>query len=341
MTRPTIADVARAAGLSASTVDRVLNARSPVRASTAIQVLEAAEKLGFYATTVIRQRLGTDKPARTFGFLLQQGSRMFYQDVAKALTEAAKDFGAARITAKIEFLDDLSPESVSEHLLKLGDRVDALALVAAEHPRVTLAIEKLHAQNVPSFALISALTAPSGVGYVGLDNIKVGRTAAWAIANMCKSPGKVGFIVGNHRYRSQELNEIGFRSYFREHAPEFQILEPQSSFEDRRHAAEITGDLLTREPGLVGLCISGGGITGVIQAIREAGAAGRLVTVGYELMEPTRTGLIDGVIKLILSHPLKELARQAIAAMAEAVEHQGRPLRQVLLPFDVYTPENV
>ena len=38
---------------------------------------------------------------------------------------------------------------------------------------------------MPVFALISDLTAQSRAGYIGLDNWKVGRTAAWAIANIC------------------------------------------------------------------------------------------------------------------------------------------------------------
>jgi LacI family transcriptional regulator len=77
MERPTIADLARAAKVSISTVDRVLNGRDPVRPQTAERVLAAAEAIGFYATGVIRQRLGKDKPDRTFGFLLQQRSRPF------------------------------------------------------------------------------------------------------------------------------------------------------------------------------------------------------------------------------------------------------------------------
>jgi hypothetical protein len=42
---------------------------------------------------------------------------------------------------------------------------------------------------------------------------------------MAGSVNKV-ILVGNHRYRCQEMNESGFRSYFREHAPGFTLLEP-------------------------------------------------------------------------------------------------------------------
>ena len=47
MTRPTIRDVAVAAGVSAKTVSRVLNDERYVRPETAAQVRAAAARLGF------------------------------------------------------------------------------------------------------------------------------------------------------------------------------------------------------------------------------------------------------------------------------------------------------
>ena len=342
MGRPTIADVAQAAGVSISTVDRVLSGREKVRRVTAERVLAAAEEIGFYATAAIKHRLGSDKPVRTFGFLLQQGTRTWYRNLAQALAEAAQNNPHARIHAKIEFMDNLAPENVASHMQQLGSKVDALGVVAAQHPSVTEAIENLHASGVPTFALISALTANCGTGYVGLDNWKVGRTSAWAFANICKQPGKIGIIVGSHRYRSQEMNEIGFRSYFRENATEFQLLEPMPSAEDRRVAAELTRDLLLREPDLAGLYISGGGITGVMPALREHNMAGKLVTVGYELINETRAGLLDGVLTMLISHPLTKLAETTMDCMLEAcTEERMGNLPTRLLPFEIYTAENL
>ena len=48
--RPTIQDLAENAGVSVATVDRVLNRRLPVRESTALRVVSAAEAIGYHAT---------------------------------------------------------------------------------------------------------------------------------------------------------------------------------------------------------------------------------------------------------------------------------------------------
>jgi LacI family transcriptional regulator len=342
MGRPTIVDLAQAAKVSISTVDRVLNGRSPVRQDTSQRVLEAAEAIGFRATSAIRQRLSVEKPGRTFGFLLQQRSTPFYVSLGNALVEAAQACTLVCARPRLEFQQDLTPSAVAAQLQALGEHADAVALVAADHPRITEAIDVLSARGVPVFAIISDLTARAKAGYVGLDSWKVGRSAAWAIAGLAKRPGKVAIFVGSHRYLCQDVCEVAFRSYFRETAPRFELLETLTSLEDERLAFEATLNLLKRHPDLVGLYIAGGGINGVMEALRYQNAFHQLVTVGLDLTGETRSGLIDGVVNLILSHPLRLLAATIVEAMAHGTEKDRETVQsQFLLPFDVYTPENI
>ena len=336
--RSTIADLAQTSGVSISTIDRILNGRHPVRKATGDKVLAAAEVIGFYATPALRERLGVGRPVTRLGFLLQQSNRPYYQMLAAWLSDAAVTVGPG-VQLVVEHMNDLAPEAVAARMVEMGNRVDAIAAISAEHPRITQAIEALAARQIPVFGLISGLTATCDTGYVGLDNWKVGRTAGWAIARLCKVPGRVGILVGHHRYRCQEMNETGFRSYFREHSPDFTLLEPISTFEDRRVTRDVTEDLLAREPDLVGLYLSGGGITGAMEAIAASGRAGKLVVVGHEMMDPTRTGLIDGILTIVIAHPTARLIHEAIEAMRDAVS--GQPPGQRLIGFDIYTAENI
>jgi LacI family transcriptional regulator len=340
--RPTIADLARAAKVSVSTVDRVINGRDPVRKPTAEKVLTAANALGFHAAGVIRHRLGSGRPTKTLGFLLLQKTRSLYQILGESLAEAARASTLVQATPKIVHVEDLDPAAVAGEIERLGRSVDAIAIVAANHPRVAAAVTALHEQGVPVFALISELTAPAAAGYVGLDNFKVGRTAGWAIANFCKRPGPVAIIVGSHRFRCQDLNEMGFRSYFREHAPDFSLLEPLSSLEDARYAAEVTRDLLARVPGLAALYVAGGGMSGVLAALRDNDAHRRIVTIGHDLTRHTQAGLIDGFLRLVIAHPVSEMTQALVAAMATAAlakDHGVPP--SLVLPFYIHTSENV
>lgn len=341
MARPTIKDVAREAGVSISTVNRILGGAVGVRAPTAQIVSEAATRIGYYGLGAIEARLAAQKPKLKLGFLLLQPSRTFYKMLGAALQSAANKIETHHVDTEIVFAEDLSPNLLSKKLMQLGESCDAVGLVSPVHPQITQAVDTLAAKKIPVFALISQLSATGSVNYVGLDNWKVGRMSAWAFHKFSHAPGKIGILVGNHRYRCQEMNEAGFRSYFREYAPNFQLLEPISTFETSSVAEEMTEKLLNQHPDLSGLFVSGGGISGALSALRSNGRAGIINCVGYELMDSTRAGLLDGTLTMIISHPLQRLAKATINGMVNVKTDGAAGVQTLILPFDIYTRENI
>jgi LacI family transcriptional regulator len=342
MPRATIKDVAAAAGLSVSTVNRALHDAEKVRNETIRAVLQAAESVGFYGVSSIRDRLSLARPKVRIGILLLQRHRMLYRSLGLALEAAAREVRDHDVVIQIEFLDELSAQNVSEALAQLGSTSDMIGVVSAEHPLVSAAIEQLAETGVRTFALISQLTARCSVGFIGLDAWKVGRTAGWAIGNICKQPGKIGILVGNLRYRCQETNESGFRSYLREHGAGYELFEPQATFESATIARDLTESLLAKHPDLKGLFICGGGASGALSALRDSGRGREIVVVGLDLTEATRAGLHDGTLNFVVSHSLDTLARESLAAMIRAFDGgPAFPPQAISLPFEIYTPENL
>lgn len=342
MARPTINDLALAAGVSVSTVNRVLSGAANVRTPTVELVREAAERIGFYGLGAIRSQMIAKRPKLRFGFLLHQSTRMFYRNMGTALLAEARVSRSHDIEPVIVHAEDLSPQFLASQLLELAETCQAVAVVAAVHPLISQAVDALEQRNVPVVALISQLAATGSISYVGPDNWKAGRTAAWAVANLSKAPGKVGILVGNHRYRGQEMNEAGFRSYFREYAPEFTLLEPLSTFETGAVAEEMTEKLLTENLDIKGLFVAGGGISGAMNALRTSGRAHGIITVAHQLMENTRAGLMDGTIAMVLNDPLDRLAKEAFSIMIRSCTHPNERGRSTtVLPFEIYTRENI
>lgn len=342
MKRPTIRDVAERAGVSVATTNRVLSGADSVTPKTREKVREAAEAIGFYGLGAIAARNNAARQRYRFGVILLQPHRPFYQLVARALLKAAQEQVAFDVELRIEHLEDLSPQNTAERALALANECDAVCVTTAVHPVITKAVEEIQARGIPVFALISQLAATGQIHYIGLDHWKVGRTAGWAFHNICKSSGKIALLVGNPRFRNQEMNETGFRSYFREHASDFVLLEPLSTFESSAVAEEMTERLLSDHPDLAGLYVAGGGISGVLAALRTTGRAGTLVVVGYELMDNVRSALLDGTLTLSISHPLAQLANEAITGMISAVaSKEPNASYTKIVPFDLYTRENV
>ena len=342
MPRATIRDIASFANLSVSTVNRAIHEPKKLREETLRTVLQAAESVGFYGVPTLKLSLLTTRLKVRIGILLLQRTRVLYRNLAQALEEAARGHRDHEIVLRIDYLDELSPQNVSDGLKRLAEQSDVIGVVATEHPIVSSTIEELAVKGIKVFAIISQLTARCNVGYVGLDAWKVGRISGWAFDNICRAPGKIGVLVGNHRYRCQETNESGFRSYFREHTRGFEILEAQSTFETATIAQEVTEEILGRHPDLVGLFISGGGISGAIAALRASGRAKEIVAVGYDLTDITRSALLDGTLNFLVSHPLPLLARRLMEAMVHSFDGGPEfPPQSIALPFEVFTPENL
>ena len=341
MPRPTIKDLAETAGVSVSTVNRILHDPRSVRQNTRDLVLETAEKIGFYAVGAIQSRISAAKKKYRLGFILQQSHRSYYKIIAAELKSAAEIYPDATIGITVEFLENLTPQNISERMRFLGGICDAIGVVAAVHPLVSEAVSELQADGKPVFGLISQLSATGHDNYVGPDNWKVGRNAAWFIDHACKQPGKIAILVGNHRYRCQDMNESGFRSYFREYAPGFTILDPLSTFESSDVAQELVEKLLREVPDLAGIFVAGGGITGVITALRQNTKPGQVVLVGHQLMDVTRQALLDGYMTLAISTPMDVFARTTISNMVSALSNPDHGSQTAVIPFALHIRENI
>lgn len=345
----TMFDVAREAGVGVATVDRVINRRARVRAETAARVLAAAEKIGFNRIGLIRKRIDEDTSSFRLGFILQK-TTAFYGELGEALLEAAKSTAIPLGKSSIIYLEDLTPSSIVSTLLKMSEKVDAIAVVAADHPLINKTVSDLKRKGVPVFALISDLSGNDSAGYVSVDHRMMGRTAAWTMINRLPQGGKLGLMIGSHRYLCQEQAEISFRSYLREHAPQFDVLETMMNLEDSRLAESATLELLSQHKDLKGIYIAGGGVEGVVQALTShtpnkhplKDKSGEFTTICHDLTAHSRQALIDGYITMVLSHPNKWMATSLIEAMIGAIRTPGNKGRHhVVLPHITYTSANV
>lgn len=342
MRRPTIADLAHASGVSVATVDRVLNGRHRVREETARRVYDAAQSIGYHAVGLIRQRVFQDLPQYRLAFLLQKPMQSFYQAFAREIETAAHDLTTARIQVQIDYPSAATPAAIIEKLRMLGARNQAVAVVGPDYPAVTTAVEELKERGVPVFSLLSDLATGVRDAYVGVNNRKVGRTAAWIIARTAPRPGKVACFVGSHRFHGHELREIGFRSYFRENAPDFDVVDTLINLETPEITHEATLTLLQKHPDLAGLYVCGGGMEGAVSAIREEGLGGRVALVVNELTPDSKAGLADDIVTMVIATPLPALCKEAISLMVGAIENGETAVPgQSFLPFDIYLSENI
>ncbi|MBL0372523.1 LacI family DNA-binding transcriptional regulator [Rhizobium sp. KVB221] len=340
--RPTISDLARAAGVSVATVDRVINGRHKVRPETSRRVHDAASEIGYLNLNLIHQPEPRQGAEYRLGLILPKPQSAFFQSVARTFEAAAATAPGIRAIVQIEYATELNPAGVAEMLTDMAARNQAIAITAPDYPAVTAAVEAAAARNIPVFSLFSDFASGVRAGYIGMNNRKAGRTAAWLIARTAKHPGKVAVLVGSHRLQGHELREIGFRSFFREKAPEFDVLNTLIDIDSAQSTYEQTAALIRQHPDLVGYYITGGAIEGAIAAIREARLGENLRVVVTELTLDSRAALADEIITMAISVPLQAVCRELVQLMIGAIDNgQASVAGQTFVPFELHLPESV
>ncbi|MCX2721197.1 LacI family DNA-binding transcriptional regulator [Roseibium salinum] len=341
--RPTISDVASTAGVSVATVDRVLNGRHPVREETARRVYEAATEIGYHASNVILQRMSGSLPEVRLGFLLHKRDQSFYQAFAAEIERAVAATPGVAARAQVRYVTSQSPKDIVADLESLAETAQAIAMTSIDHHMVTAAVQSLKSCGIPVYSLLSDFAQGVRESYVGTNNVKVGRTTAWLISRTARSPGKVAVFVGGHRWHGHELRETGFRSYFREHAPEFQVVETLVNLDTREVTYEATLELLGRHKDMRGFYVAGGGMEGAIAALRELQRSeDEISVIVNELTPDTQLALQDHLITAVVATPLEQICRAAIDLMVSAIAHgPAETPGQMFLPFDLHVPESV
>jgi LacI family transcriptional regulator len=301
--RATVGDVARAAGVSTATVDRVLNRRPGVRESTVQRVMRAASQLDYLPEPDLLASLAP-RPMELM-FLLPAGTNRYLQMLGDYIGYAQDTLAPFNVRCRCRFIDSFDPQVLAEGLLRHGKGVDGLAFMAAEHPLVREAVNTLAERGVHVVTLISDLSNSRRVAYVGMDNRAAGRTAGHLIGRFIgPRSGQVAMIAGSLSYRGHEEREMGFLHAMREMFPALGVIGLREGQDDADNNHRQAKALLDRHPDLIGMYNIGGASDGVARALKEAGRDQSVVFIGHGLTPDTRGLLIDGTLDAVITqHP--------------------------------------
>jgi LacI family transcriptional regulator len=315
--KPGIADVARQAGVSTATVDRVLNHRPGVRPATMQAVLKAAAALGYLPQDDLYRAL-RPQPMR-LAFLLPAGTYRFLNMLGDHVDIAHEQLEPYNVQCRSRFVEGFNPQVLAEALLREGRRADGIAFMALEHPLVREAVNTLAERGVHTITLISDLSRSARIAYVGLDNRAAGRSAGLLLGRFIGArSGKVAMIAGSRYYRGHEEREMGFQHILEEKFPHLRLRGMHEGHDDADTNYRQSRQLLEQYPDLVGIYNIGGATDGVARALKEAGRDQDTVLVGHGLTPDTRALLIDGTLDALLNQNLHSTILNSVRIFANA-----------------------
>lgn len=338
--RASLQDVARTAGVSLATVDRVLHGRPGVRARTVERVNAAIEQLG-YRPDPAAARLARNRSARVV-FVLPAGTNSFITMLSQQLQALAPWLIEQRAAATVQTVDVFSPSAVAQKLAELQAQCDAVVVMAQDHPQVRAAIDDLVAHGTVVVTLVSDVPAARRSHFVGIDNVAAGRTAATLLGRFIGArPGPVGIVMGSRALRDHAERLFGFEQVMATEHPHLQLLPPIEGHDLSERTEPLVAELLQREPGLLGLYSIGAGNRGIGRALEASGRQRGVTWVCHELTPHARRALLDGTADAVINQDAGHEVRSA-CRLALAQVHGERVIAdQERIRIDVFLKDNL
>lgn len=340
MARATIEDVARQAGVSVATVDRVLNGRAAVRAQT-VERVEGAIRLLNYQPDRLAARLARGKEYR-FCFVLPEGNNSFMIGLGEEVRAAAARMGQEKVTIDMRLTDVFEADTLARALDHIGDIYDGVAVVALDHPRVKEAINGLTERGVTVVTLVSDVPGSRRAHFVGIDNAAAGRTAATLMGRYLGARrGKVGLIAGSLSLRDHIERQFGFEQVMLHEYPHLTTLPVREARDDWQKVETVAAQLLAEHPDLIGIYNVGAGTRGIVTALEASGRHKTIVYVAHELTEQSRRALVDGTVDIIINQDAGHEVRSAIRVLMAKADKAPIVEAMERIRIDIFVRENL
>lgn len=333
--KATAEDVAREAGVSASTVDRVLNNRGGVSEAKERRVFAAARRLKL-------DRALDPRAARTLrvAAFMQPPSNPFHAALAAAVQAQNRGPNPFNIQTRIFHAEAARIDETARRVRAAGAEHDALIICLPHDDALAQVLEQLAARGKPVVTLATDIRC-RGATYVGPDNHRSGRLAGELMGRFLgRGGGEVIVIAGLLSMIGQEERHAGFRAVLAERYPGCRIAE----FCESREQGDLAGDLvyhaLRRNPSIRGIYNESAGAKPVVEALARLGRLGEVTFITHELTPDRRLLLESGAIDAVIDQNPRlevETALRAIAAVHCRTDADPGP---TITPVDIYMREN-
>ncbi|WP_205737794.1 LacI family DNA-binding transcriptional regulator [Granulosicoccus antarcticus] len=335
-----MSDVARVAGVSYATADRVINDRGNVAEKSVRKVHDAMSELG-YIRNVAAANLSRQRTYR-LAFLLPKGRNAFFSRVRAHLDSLVEHLVVDQISVDVSEIDAFDVEGLKHSLLSIVDAsYDGIAVVGLQSEEIAEPLRKLQEQGTSIIGLVSDLPVDHRAAYVGINNVAAGRTAGRLLGlSHAGRKGCVQMIVGSLDARDHADRLSGFREVISEDYPNIELLDPIMTRDDAEKVAAVVKEALVAEPKVSAVYNVGAGNSGLVAALEQCTRPKRFFCIVHELVAHTHKALLNKHIDLVIDQRPDVEINRSITILKALIDGREIPPMQDLVPT-IYVRDNL
>ncbi|MBD0382466.1 LacI family DNA-binding transcriptional regulator [Paenibacillus sedimenti] len=295
----TIHDVAERAGVSVTTVSRVLNNRGYISESTRSKVYQCMEELGYQPNEIARSLL--KKQSNIIGLIVPNVSHPFFGELASFVEYYAYEHGFKMLLCN-SHLDPVKEKEYIEMMRR--NRVDGI--IMGSH---TLEVEDYRNLHHPIVTFDRQID--SEIPYMSSDNYRGGELATELLVKKdCK---KIAHICGNleldllANQRTQAFQDVVSR-----HEVEHLIVQTDMNVFDQQQYERIIAELFREHPDIDGVFATSDIIAAYV--VQHCYKLGKRVPHDIRIVGYDDVSAASWVVPSIttIQQPIEEMSKQAI-----------------------------
>ena len=328
-------DIADAAGVSITTVDRVLNERGSVSRKAREKVVAAARELG-----IPRLLPEVDTGLLHVDIVLPDNRSPFFRRLGQAFQRIVAMLDRRLVVHRVSV-----PDNDEAALLRIlaPRRYPRRALIVAapdsEASRQALHQAQLRGEHV--VMVVTRVEALPEAAYVGIDNYAAGRTAGHLIGRYCPQGGRILILSSRRDYRGHRERSQGCRDALAGLPHLLCDAVSRETRDDPDQCYLALGDAFRRGEGIAAIYNTGAGSPGVVAALRRF-VAHKVCWITHELSDDHRQYMQQGLLDVVIDQDPDTQALRAIQHMLAALGlAPPAPGSEQGGEFRLYVPENM
>ena len=296
--KPTIIDIAKVLGVSTATVHRALHNHPSMTPMTKNRVLQMAKKMG-YKPNLAARYLSSKRSLRISVNTLR-GTTSFWDEVRTGIEDEKKSLDLENVEIEYRTYPSLGEGELTAFEEALQSKVDGIITFPSDADSLKPLMRRAAKANVPVVFVATDAPGTGRLSVVSIDTMASGALAADLMGRLVQGQGSVGVTLFDAAITEHAEKFNAFKSTMESLYPAIRVHDPIEDHDLDETAYEQCRKLIAESPDLVGIYVTTENSTPVMNAVRDAGVAGKLTIVTTDLfptlVEEIRSGLVTATI---------------------------------------------
>ncbi len=346
MMEVTIKDIARIAGVSTGTVDRVIHERGNVAVEVRNRVQQVMRELGYQPNIMARSLANNRKSLRIAAILPDYRSDPYWVQPKEGVERAVEMVRHYGVALEFHYFPLFDPQGYSEKIREaLATQPDAVLFAPLFLAESDWLIQETTRLAIPKVMINTRIESADALCYIGQDSYQSGVLAG-RLLDFGLQDGDSAMVLtldkGVRNARHLLDKQQGFKDFFgRPESKSITIYyEDFEAFDDDKALRQWLKTCLQDRPRLNSIFVTNSRAYH-LAAVLDAETQKRVKIVGFDLLEPNLQLLADNKIHFLINQNAWQQGYLAVMALVNhLVLNKPVPSLQYL-PLDIVVKENV